>query len=171
MAELFKRFINICLLSGGPQDLPCSTVLFRLLLVLYLLSGVAGWSTELDVSRALLAAIIDTVILMVYVYGTLWGYAKLARFIQTATALLAVGLLFQLLELPPLFYLVDAAPSAPPQEAAILLLVLYGWSLAIYAHILRQALETSTLVSFVLTISYVLINMSVVQFIFPDLGA
>ncbi|MDH5484355.1 MAG: hypothetical protein OEY43_03885 [Gammaproteobacteria bacterium] len=171
MSELFKRFSNICLLSGGPQDLPCSYFLFRVLLIAYLLSSMAGWSTELEIAQALLAAMVDGFIVLVYVYAVLQGFTKSARFLQTASAILAVGILFQLLELPLLFFLVDQGQHAVPMEVSLLLLALYSWNLAIYAHILRQALETTTLVSFVLTICYVFIAMTTYQLIFPDLGA
>jgi hypothetical protein len=171
MSELLKRFSNICLLSGGPQDLPCSNFLFRVLVLLYLVSSLAGWNSELEIVQALLAAIVDVFIVLVYVYAVLWGFAKPARYLQTASAILAVGVLFQLLELPLIFYLAAQGQNAAPLEVSLLLLALYSWNLAIYAYILRQALETTTLVSFVLTISYIFIAMTTYQLIFPDLGA
>ena len=170
MAALFKRFLNICLLSNGPQDIPHSIILFRILVVLYLLTALAGWSVKLELATALLASITDVLMLLVFIQLMLMGFAKSERFIQTASAMLGIGVIFQVLELP-LMHVFVAEQQNASAEVGFILLALYSWNLAIFAHIFREALSVRLLAAFIITLGYVILAMTVYPFLFPDLGA
>lgn len=170
MAALFKRFLNICLLANGPQDMPYSHVLFRILLALYLLTAMAGWSVKLEVSTALFASLVDVSMLLVFIRLALSVSGKSARFIQTATTMLGVGVMFQLIELPLMHVFVDEQKPANP-EVGFILLALYSWNLAVYAHIFREALSIRLLAAFILILAYVIAAMAGYQFLFPELNS
>ena len=170
MAELFKRYLNICLLARGPQDIPHSQILFRILLVLYLLTALSGWSVKLELSTALLASSIDVMLLLVFLQFMLIAFGKAPRFVQTASAMLGIGVLFQLLELPLMHVIVDEKQTASA-EVGFILLALYSWNLAVFAHIFREALGVRLLTAFMITLAYVILAMMVYQYLFPDLGA
>lgn len=171
MNELLKRFLNLCLLSGGPQDIPYSPILFRLLLALYLLVGCLSWMMKTSFLSALIATALDVFILLLYVYIVLINFSKLTRYIQTISALLGIGVLFQILEMPLLYYIEQTKVGETAAEAFLVLIALYSWSLAIYAHVFQQALGSKMLVAFVLTLSYVIITLTSFQLFFPYLGA
>lgn len=115
--------------------------------------------------------LVDAAILLLFCWACLVVFKHGTRFVQTATALTAVGTIFQLLTWPLLFYVnkVDQANTVP-LEVSLLLLVIISWNLAAYAHIFRQAFEVSRPAAFVLTLTYVVINMTTRGVLFPDLG-
>jgi len=171
MAELLKRYLKICLLTHGPEDLPHSTLLLQIMLVLYFVSGCLSMWPAIDLADSIWVMLLDILILLMFSWVCLLAFNKRSRFIQTAIALTAVGTIFQLLAWPLLMY-VDKARQADAVavEASVLLLVIISWNLAAYAHIFRQAYSIRMLAAFALTLAYVVINMTSRGLLFPDLG-
>jgi hypothetical protein len=56
-------------------------------------------------------------------------------------------------------------------ELSFLLLFLLSWNLAVVAHIFREAFNVRLLAAFVLTLAYKVIEVSLSQILFPELGA
>ncbi len=171
MAALFRKFWDICLLSAGPQDIPYSKALLKSLLLVYFLIESISWLASEDFERAVLATGLDTLILFLFIYLTLKAFNKTSRFVQVSSSFLAVGSLFQLLELPLMYMLEHARQNeSAGADVGLVLIGLYSWSLAVFAHIFRQALEVRMLSAFVLTLCYVLITITAIQLAFPDIG-
>ncbi len=102
MNALVAMVRDLLLLRCGPQDLPYSTNLLAAL-------GVAVVAIDLLLAVVLLAdgappplgRVLFSLVLLVGLPGLALAMANLgARFVQTATALLATGLVFSLLALP-----------------------------------------------------------------------
>jgi len=171
MAEILKRYFKICLLANGPQDLPHSQLLFQLMVLVYFVTGCLSMWPMVGFSESFAVMLVDLVILLLFSLICLTILNKRPRFLQTITALTAVGSLFQLLAWPLLLYVNDGRQSENVSaEASFLLLVIISWNLAVYAHIFRQALGIRTLTAFVVTLVYVIINIKTRGFLFPDLG-
>jgi len=171
MVELLKRYLKICLLSNGPEDLPYSQILFQLMLFVYFFTGCLSMWPALAVSDSLGIMLLDTIILLVFSWVCLIAFNKRSRFLQTATALTAVGAIFQLLAWPLLFYVNEAKQMDTVSiEASFLLLLIISWNLAVYAHIFRRAFGIRMPAAFIMTIAYVVINMTTRGMLFPDLG-
>ena len=171
MAALFRKFWDICLLSVGPQDIPYSRGLLKALLLLYFFIETISWLASEDFAWAVLVTGLDILILFLFVYLILKAFNKTSRFVQTASSFLAVGSLFQLLELPLMYMLEYGRQNeSAGADVALVLIGLYSWSLAVFAHIFRQALEVRMLSAFVLTLCYVLITITAIQLAFPDIG-
>ena len=166
MFALLHRFIDICLLRKGPQDLPASGVLLRLAMLLYVLSGLLVFMLDrplddLHVSILLIAA--DIVILSTAVYLILHVRGLLPRLRQTLTALFGTGTLLQLLVLPLMLWLensnlgMDGAGIILPWLCLQLLLI---WSLLIMSFILQQAFAVSRGASLLYALAYMGISIA-----------
>ncbi len=136
MTDWLRILGRIAVLRAGPQDLPAGST--SLLTALFLYAGIAvgsGSASEnpapgLDLVIALVVPFACTVVLL-----ALRGV--LPRLNQTAAALFGTGALISLLNLPIWFS--DAVPM-PPALVVLALTALF-WSLAVDAHIWRNALE------------------------------
>jgi len=171
MAEILNRYLKICLLANGPQDLPHSRLLFQLMVLVYFITGCLSMWPVVDFSDSFAVMLVDLTILLLFSLICLIAFNKRPRFLQTVSALTGVGSLFQMLAWPLLLYVNEAKQSDNvPAEASFLLLVIISWNLAVYAHIFRQAFDVRTLTAFVITLVYVIINIKIRGFLFPDLG-
>lgn len=167
MAELLKRFFQICLLAKGPQDIPHSSILMRVLLVVYFITGLLSMLPSVDMQQAVLEMALDLVVLLVFVWFCLQAFHKQARYVQTVSALAAIGALFQLLAWPLLAYLEAGRQAGDPvSELSLLLLLIVSWNLAVYAHIFRESFSIRMLAAFIMTIAYAVINISVRQILY-----
>ena len=172
MTELLKRFLNICLLTQGPQDLPHSSLTLRILLVVYFLTGSFSMLSSTAFEDAVLIMMLDLAVLILFTWFCLQAFKKQARFIQTTTALAGAGSIFQLLAWPLLIQMesVKQSGEASP-EVTLLLLIIISWNLAVFAHIFRHAFGIRMLAAFILTLAYVMINVTARYLIFSQSGA
>ena len=171
MLELLKRFFKICLLTNGPQDLPYSLPLLQIMVFIYFLTGCVSMWPSVPIDDSFWIMLLDSGILLVFCWLCLLAFNKRSRFLQAATALTAIGAVFQLLAWPLLLHINDSKQSEVVSvEASFLLLIIISWNLAVYAHIFRQAFEVRMPAAFVLTIAYVMINITTRNIFFADLG-
>ena len=172
MSALLKIYMEICLLSKGPQDIPYSVYLLRMLLALYFITGVLSMLPSASLGQSLLMMCLDLLILMVFCWVCLQVFKKFSRFNQLLTAILGTGSFFQLLAWPLMIYLEMAnARDIIVPELGFMLLVLISWNLAVYAHIFRETFGVRLFAAFLLTLSYAIISITSRQLLFPDLGA
>lgn len=122
-------------LRRGPQDVPHSPTLLLLTLVPYALLGSALAAFAMPASQALLYGPTETALLALLVYLALAVRRRPARYAQTLSALLLVGVVFNALSLPL------TALARPENGLGLLILVLVAWSFAVSVHILRLALD------------------------------
>lgn len=153
-----RQIIEICLLRGKPQDLPTSVNLLALAaLAGALVDYLSMPSRGIEIGRLLF------VLFQVGLFGGgLWLVLKLrnfpARWVQTATALFATNAVFSLLLLPlvpALAEMIQAGPEATLGWQGVVMVVLSGWFLAVMARILREAIETSLLGSFAVSLALI----------------
>lgn len=171
MGELIGRFIDICLLRAGPQDLPASSVLRSLTLFAYVASGVMILLPSASFGSAVAQALVDTLLLVALLWAVLRWRGLPERFDQALTALAGTGALLGLAALPLVLtvYQADAAGVATPFQS-LLLLVLFFWTLAVNGHILRHTLATSYAMGLLLGTVYVVLSLGVLGLFFPHAG-
>jgi len=164
MFALFDRFVEICLLRKGPQDLPASAVLLRLVILFYVLSGLLVLMvgrTFADLFSIILLIALDIVILSGLIYAILQVLGFLSRFLQTLTALFGTGTLLQLLILPLAVWMesvgIDSTGVVLPWLLSQLLLI---WSLVITGFILQQAFSVSRLAGLLYAFGYMIISLT-----------
>ena len=172
MSALLKTYINLCLLNKGPQSIPYSIILLRLVLVLYFVTGVLSSLPSSSFGQSVQMMCVDIFILMVFCWGCLQLFRKSSRFNQMMTAILGAGSLFQLLAWPLMFYFeIAQAKQVIVPELGFLLLMLISWNLAVYAHIFRESFGVRLYAAFFITLLYAVISVTSRQLLFPELGA
>ena len=166
--QLVRLFVAICLLRAGPQDLPVSRTLLRLALGLYLLFAWLLAVPAYGQGRAVLVALLDAALLIVFVQVLLYLLSRSARIPQTLTAMAGSGSLLGLLALPLVLW--GQPAQAEEQISGLLLyawLLLLVWNLLVTGHILRHALSTSLGIGTGVALLYTLISMQIVSALFP----
>ena len=158
MPALFNLFLDICLFRKGPQDVPASMALLKLCLLAYGLSGLLVLLIGTPAPVALLQILLDLVILSGLLYLALLLYRHPGRFEQTLSALTGSGTLMGLLALPLISWLAHLSPDGDAELPSLLLLALMAWSIAIMAHILRQAFNSSIGVGALCALGYTFIS-------------
>ena len=171
MNSFLKVLIENLLLRKGPQDFAYSTILMRLCLVIYFLTGLPSLMISASFEESVIAMALDVLVLLSFVYVCLQAFAKLPRFKQTVTALAGTGTAFQLAVLPLLYN----APGETGQAQAVLmmsvlLLMIVSWNLAVYAHIFREAFSIRLSAAILMTLSYVILSVAVRKLVFPELN-
>ena len=98
-----KIFLDICLLRANPQDLPDSDTLMLAALAAYGLADVIGVLDIVSVGGAVLAAAVDTLLLVAATHLALrWRHLE-NRVPQTLSALAGCGALISLLACDDVF--------------------------------------------------------------------
>ncbi|QBQ54637.1 hypothetical protein [Nitrosococcus wardiae] len=165
---MLRYFVSLCLLRSGPADAPPSSVLLTQTLLAYLGIGWLISILHLEFADGLLSSAVDTALLIGMTGGLLAVRGYGARLQQTLIALTGAGIILGVLALPLLLWL-DAAQQAglPPGVVSLLLFGLMIWSLAVTAHIMRQALSVSFTVGILIAVIYALVSIQVMNFLFP----
>jgi hypothetical protein len=152
---LLKIFLDICLLRAKPQDLPASDSVMLAALAAYVLADVVGVLDIVSAGGALLAAAVDTLLLLAATHLALrWRHLE-NRATQTLSALAGCGALISLLA----WAAAGLVPVQVPAEwvwAPFLL-----WYTLVFGHILRHALSISLVVGVTASILYLVLSMGV----------
>jgi hypothetical protein len=167
MHSLIFRFIDICMLRAGPQDLPASAFLLRVVLALNILVGTLVGFPVSGFDQALVEVVLDVVLLALLLYIGLQWRGLTARFTQTFMALLGTGIVLGMLMMPVIYQLVAA--HAANESAPVAALVWWGivfWNITVFAHILRHGFDIHLGFAFGLAIGYILLFWQVSDLIF-----
>lgn len=172
MGKLIGRFIDICLLRAGPQDLPASSALLALTLLAYIASGVVVLLPGADFSSAVGQALVDALLLAALVRLVLGWRGYPGRFEQTLAALAGSGAFLGLIAWPLVvsIYRTDAQESLAVAFQTLLLLALFCWTLVVIGHILRHALSTTYAAGVLFAAVYVSLSMGLLGWLFPQGG-
>lgn len=164
MKALLNTAVELCLLRLGPQQLPASPALLLVSLLLNLLVGVLMvMAVNLGVMEAVAESLFEIILMLGALYLALKSYNKLARFNQTASALMLSGLLLGLLSLP----LVTWNHRSQSAESGLLLLLLIFWSILVLGHILRHAFSIPLNLGIAVGVAYTLFSWNLIALIFP----
>ncbi len=163
--SVFQKLFAMLFLKAVPQNLPCMKSLAVSLTLLYWASGVLVLSSTLKPSTLMENMLLSVVILLVFIYGILRILNFQARFVQTFSAIVGVGMLFNLLSWPLLAVIADN--SSTIASVSFIFLMLISWEVLVKAHIFKQALGTSMLNALLLSFSLFFITMTLSQLLFP----
>ena len=168
MGKLLNVFFDICLLRVGPQALPASSFLLLATALIGLLSGTIVIADAMgSVFTALMAQLLDLLLLAMLLLTLLRFRGLESRFVQAATALFGCGALINLVTLPlPLLNPEDAAGEQAGGPAFLLYLALIIWALVVVGHIFRHALEIHLVRGILIALGYVFAVNLVVQILF-----
>jgi len=170
MLRLAKAFWDLALWRISPAQLPASRFLLLLVTLAVALLEVVGALLPPSQTGQLPMRILLSVALPL-----LWAWAILSltqhrqRFLQTAIALLGVGVLAQLL-LYPLGSLLDVIGADHPAAIPLGLLSFAGlvWYLLACANIWKAALDTGLSLGIAISVGYLVLSVLLEQMLLPD---
>ena len=166
MIRLLLRFLDICLLRLTPQDLPASSFLLGLSLLMYAALAFGTALLSLPLLPAAMLTVVDVGLIAGLLWILLWIRDMVNRFPQALSALYGAGAVMQLIALPLILWQ-SASVSAPAQGvSALLLWVWLLWHLLVVGHVLRHAVNTILPLGTLLALLYVFISFSVTRTIF-----
>lgn len=167
MYQLMVLFFEISILRKGPQDVPASPWLMRLMLAPYLLVNLLILWLDGSWLRAIVQIGAETALLVGFSYPLLYFSGKTARFPQTFTALLGCDTLISLCAIPA----VASLHTQISDIALIAMLVLMVWHWLVNGHIFRHALDRPLLFGLALAFLYILISSQVMTLLFAEVSA
>ena len=169
MIQLVNFFWGLCSLKTAPQDLPASHFLLGLMLLAYFLTSMVVAVLQWPVPQAVLAALLDTVLLTILCYVLLWARLLNQRFLQTLTALAGSGALLGWIAAPLIVWQKQVGATATG-IAALPVLLLYMWmiwNVVVVGHILRHALSTALVLGVGLAGAYAYITFQLIRIFLP----
>ncbi len=135
-----RHLLEIALLRRGPQDLPYSPTLLALAVAASTIGSVLAQGAN---RLPLLSLALIVAYTAAFLHGVLQMRQLTARFLQTATAVFGTDAIITLAALPVLGALGGPDAGQPGSGVVLAYLALVGWNVAVLAHILRHALDTS----------------------------
>lgn len=169
MLSLIRFFFLLCLLRNRPQDLPASQALLMVVAAVNIVIGTIVVTPALGSPfTALLASLLDTAMLLGFVWLLLRFRDHPGRFLQTATAAVGVSAVIAILSLPLQWTISSGANTASPtpETATQLFLLLILWLQVALGHVLRHALGVNLLLGVGLAFLYAMVSGVVVQSLF-----
>ena len=165
---MLKTILALLVLKAAPQDLPYSQKLTVQSAVAYIFSGIFVLQTTISPDKMLGGLILGLFIQIAFTYVILRALNHRARFLQTACAVIGVGVVFNLLSWPVLSVLGDEAASEALQSSmSLMFLMLISWEVLVKAHIFRHALDMKMIGALALSFSLFFISVTLSQLLFP----
>ena len=167
MFDIIKLLFDICLFKKGPQDLPYSIWLLRILLVVYISVRVLMLSMRYDWLNVFLQIVVEIFLVAGFFWIMLFLVRKLGRFYQVISAVLGTDALISFFALPGIATLETGQGGV---GAFLVVLGLIGWHWAVTGHIIRNALEQSLSFGLGLAFLYLLGSYQVMALLFPEVA-
>ena len=161
-------WLQQCLLRRAPQDDPPSYSALQWSVVAYVLMDLLQARASSDWTASLGMTLLDTLVMIVFVWVVLRLMKKPARFVQTLTALAGTGTVLGVLGLPVI--LQAAQTQAEDGRAGMLVLgwlLMLVWSIAVQAHIFRHALSAGYSAGLLLAGLHTVLIVTLVETFFP----
>ena len=162
MQQLLKIFIDICLFRANAEQLPYSYFLMMLCIITYMITGMAVSLVNLSAGKAILIVVVDTAMMLSFIFVGLWIRNFLNRAIKTITAIAGTGSIFTIIGLP----LMMALNNQPKDQASIfsvLVLIVVIWNVGVLGHILRSTLSMPSWVGITIALMYFYVSINVLS--------
>jgi hypothetical protein len=167
MFEIIKLLFDICLFKRGPQDLPHSAWLFRLLMAIYVIVRFLMLSIGTPWLNALLQVSVEVLLVVGFSWGMLYVGRRLQRFNQATSALLGTDAMISFFALPSI---ASMEIGRGGWLAFLVILGLMVWHWAVTGHIIRHALGQKLVFSLGLAFLYILGSYRVMVLLFPEIA-
>jgi hypothetical protein len=170
MLRLAKAFLDIALWRQTPAHLPASLFLLALTACAAGLMEVLGaYLTPGPQDRMVARVALEVGLPLAFTWAVLAIGRRRVRFLQTASALLGVGVLAEIV-----LYPLGALRSAMGDDRmasiplGLLLLVGFIWYLLACAHIWRSALDSGVALGGVISVGYLILTIALEQQLLPQ---
>lgn len=165
MYELSLLFFQIAIFKKGPQDVPASPMVLRLVLPVYVAINYLILFLNGAAATALLQIAVDFAMIVMFCWPLLYFSGMQARFRQTLGAMIGTDIVISFFAIPAI-----AALNANATDLAyfsMLALVLWRWLVS--GHILRYALDRSLFFGLGLALLYIILSSQVMAELFPEI--
>lgn len=167
MFEIIKLLFDICLFKKGPQDLPSSVWLLRILIAIDGGISFLMMNIRTDLAMSLLQATVGVLLIIGFSWIMLYAARRLGRFNQTTCALLGTDALISFFALPGMASMMLGRGALLAFFVTIALMI---WHWAVIGHIIRNALEKTLVFSLGLAFLYILGSYQVMALLFPEVA-
>ena len=164
MQPLLKIFVDICLFRAKPEQLPYSYFLMMLCIITYVATGMAVSLVNQSLSKAILIVVVDTAMMLSFIFVGLWIRNFLNRTVKTITAIAGTGTLFTIVGLP-LMMALNNQPKDQTSIFSLLVLIIVIWNVGVLGHILRSALSMPSWVGITIALMYFYVSINVLSVI------
>ncbi len=153
------------MLRARPQDIPSSSALLLLSVVLVLVSGVVSMLSSVGgLTQAVMISLLDLAMTLVLLAVSLNIMGLSSRLIQTATAMFGTGVIINMVSIPVVI-LLNGTPENSEYSllGALLYFALLVWSVVVMGHILRHSFNLRFSGGILIAIAYFLMINTLVQ--------
>lgn len=161
---LVRQFIDIALFKAKPQELPAEQSVLLFAMILSFVTYVLGSWPESGGLLAIQRALLDLSVTGLFIYGGLQFQGKTERFQQSFSALAGAGSVINVVAVP---IILSLGGDQLQGFGVIVLLVLYGWTMAVCAHVFRYTFELGPVGSAVSSVIYIVTAVQISHLIFP----
>lgn len=151
---MLKDYLQLCWLSGYPEDLPSDRKFLFSNLGAYLLLGLFIQANISDPIEAFVQIFIEVIITIIFMVGLLLNDRSTYNFERFLTAILVCENFVYTLGLPILFWYILAKGSDYANYPIYFGIALIVWSVAIIAHLLKGLFNLNWKVSASLSMLY-----------------
>ncbi len=167
MSDL-QKLVSLLFLKSAPQDLAYSSRLTVQLLAAYVFSAFIVLQSTLNPDDMLAGIVLGLFVQYVFTYLVLQALGRGSRFLQTFSAILGVGILFNLLSWPVFSVLSDVSINETLKSSmSLAFLMLISWEVLVKAYIFKHALEMKMFSALALSFSLFFISLALSQLFFP----
>ncbi len=166
MFEVIRLLFALCVLQKGPQDLPYSPFLLKLLLAGNFLVGVLIARLDSNWLSAALQSLTSLLVACIFCWLCLYFGRKRARLNQTLGAILGVDAMIGFFSLPAIATL---SINQGGLTVVLLLIGLIGWHWTAIGHIIRHALDQSLSFGFAIALLYLIASYQIMALLFPEI--
>jgi len=167
MFEIIKLLFDICLFKKGPQDLPFSVWVWRLLVAGDVVVSFLMINIHTDRLNSLLQSVVSALLIVGFSWLMLYVDRKPERFYQTSGALLGTDALISFFALPAIASMAIGTGSL---LVFAVTMVLMAWHWLVTGHIFRNALGQTWTFSLGLAFLYILGSYQVIALLFPEVA-
>jgi hypothetical protein len=163
MYDIIKLLFEICLFKKGPQDMPYSVWLLRLLMVVYASVTALMLSIHFERLAVFLQLAIDILLVVGFVWLLLSVSRRLGRFNQTLSSVLGTDAMISFMALPGM------ATLELRQGGLTVLLIIFAlmaWHWAVLGHIISKALDKALSFGLGLAFLYLFCAYQLMGFLF-----
>lgn len=162
MNGILYNLAKMMRLRGGPQNLPASKPLLVFLIVAFLIQNIVT-GQSLEDSDAIAKSILAIALQVSVLWGLLYWKRRTERFMQTLSALVAVGIIFNAMTWALLTQMIQDV------NQPVLAMTWFGvfiWSLFVDANIYRQSLSVNLSMGMLITVITLAISFVSIELLF-----
>jgi lysylphosphatidylglycerol synthetase-like protein (DUF2156 family) len=165
MYDIIKLLFEICLFKKGPQDIPYSVWLPRLLMIIYVSVSGLTLSFHFDGLAVFLQLITDMLLVVGFVGLLLSVNRRLSRFNQTLSAVLGTDAMISFMALPGMATLELKQGGL---TVLLIIFILMAWHWAVLGHIISKALDKALSFCLGLAFLYLFGSYQLMGFLFHE---